>query len=265
LRYAVFVLVCLAYQTALTQEPPPVVEGPFGIKFVKIPAGEFEMGTNDRFVAEMPAHRVQISKPFLLSQTEITQWQWQQVMGTTPWDPQKFVIVGDKVAASYISWGDANKFCATLTQKEGLLRKDRAYRLPTEAEWEYACRAGTKTEWSFGDDADLLDQYAFANLLLDTDTKVRERYTHEVGKKKPNAWGLYDMHGNVAELCADWYGQYAEGVAIDPQGPREGSLKVLRGGCWMSDSGSCRSAHRMRHDPSKRGSCEGFRVALTLP
>jgi sulfatase modifying factor 1 len=258
LRYAVFVLVCLAYRTALTQEPPPVVEGPFGIKFVKIPAGEFEMGTNDRFVAEMPAHRVQISKPFLLSQTEITQWQWQHVMGTTPWVSKQFVTVGDKVAASYISWVDAKTFCLKLTQKEGLLREDRAYRLPTEAEWEYACRAGTKTEWSFGDDAGLLDEYAFANT-------TRELYAHEVGKKKPNAWGLYDMHGNVAEWCDDWYGQYAEGVAIDPQGPRDGSKRILRGGSWMFNAHGCRSAHRFPVDPSRLGWGPGFRVALTLP
>ncbi len=265
MRYAVFVLVCVAYQTALPQEPLPVVEGPFGIKFVKIPAGEFEMGTNERVIAEMPAHRVRISKPFLLSQTEITQSQWQITMGTAPWANKRGVEVGDEVAASYISWNDAKQFCATLTQKEGLLRKDRAYRLPTEAEWEYACRAGTTTEWSFGNDPSLLEEHAFASLLFDADRKLRLGYVHEVGKKKPNAWGLYDMHGNLGEFCNDWYGQYEEGLTTDPQGARDGSLKVIRGGCWISDPEACRSAHRAKSDPSERNMWHGFRVALSLP
>ena len=130
------------------------------------------------------------------------------------------------------------------------------YRLPTEAEWEYACRAGTTTEYSFGDDVSVLGDFAW----FDDNSGSQ---THPVGQKRPNGWGLYDMHGNVWEWCSDWHGDYAAGAVRDPAGPASGSIRVLRGGCWYDSAGFCRSAFRIRFYPSYRFSNYGFRLALS--
>jgi formylglycine-generating enzyme required for sulfatase activity len=137
-------------------------------------------------------------------------------------------------------------------------RSGRVYRLPTEAEWEYACRAGTTTKWSFGDDESGLGDHAW----FDGNSGNR---THPVGKKKPSAWGLFDMHGNVWEWCSDWYGDYAKGVVTDPQGPSGGSSRVLRGGGgnWSLADEFCRSANRLISDSSYRDNFLGFRRALS--
>ena len=196
---------------------PRVTTNSIGMKLVLIPAGEFQMGggkspdeivgvfelhdssSEEHFRNEHPRHRVRITKPFYLQTTELTQGQWESVMGTRPWSGQKYVKEGPNYAATYVSWVDAQEFCRRLSEKEGM-----TCRLPTEAEWEYACRAGSTTMYHFGDDPSRLEDYAwFKGNAYD----AGEKYVHEVGLKNPNAFGLYDMHGNLWEWCQDWYGK----------------------------------------------------------
>ena len=157
-----------------------------------------------------------------------------------------------------MEWNDATAFCTTLTVlefKAGKLKAGETYRLPTDAQWEYACRAGTKTTFSFGDDEKQLGEYAwFAG------NTAGEQYAHAVGMKKPNPWGLHDMHGNVWEWCSDWYGEKLSGGA-DPIGHEGGSDRVGRGGCWWGNPVVCRSAIRDYSVPSARNGRLGFRVA----
>ena len=213
-----------------------------GMVLVPIPAGEFMMGHSSQ------QHRVTHTKSFHLGQTEVTQGQWKAVMGTTPWKDRSAVNEGDDYPATYVSWDDAVEFCRKLSEKEGV-----EYRLPTEAEWEYACRAGTTTLYSFGDDESQLGEYAWYSETTDDGT-------HIVGQKKPNPWGLFDMHGNMFEWCQDNYGEYPSGDVTDPVGAASGSLRVRRGGCWSCIARECRSALRFRDTPSHRFSGLGFRV-----
>ncbi|MGV2336729.1 MAG UNVERIFIED_CONTAM: formylglycine-generating enzyme family protein [Planctomycetaceae bacterium] len=186
----------------------------------------------------------------------MTQGQWQQVMGTTPWKGETWAIEGSDVAASYISWDDVVEFCQKLSRKEG-----RRYRLPTEAEWEYVCRAGTTTRFSFGDDE---SQLGSMRGLTEMPTIRTKNTPHRVGQKKPNAFGLYDMHGNVWEWCADWYegGYYKSSAGADPQGPSSGSFRVLRGGSWYSGPIVLRSSFRHFFTPGYRNYNTGCRVVL---
>ncbi|OHB75961.1 MAG: hypothetical protein A2Z25_15280 [Planctomycetes bacterium RBG_16_55_9] len=231
-----------------------------GMKLVWISPGEFMMGSppsekyRDSSDDEGPQHQVHISRGFWMGQTEVTQHQYETVMGTSPWSGRTYVQQSGGNPAVYVSWNDAVEFCKKLSTKEG-----KTYRLPTEAEWEYACRAGTTTPYSFDESEFLLSDYAWieANAL-----SVGENYAHPVGQKKSNAWGLFDMHGNVWEWCSDWYGTYSQGSATDPQGPSSGSSRVLRGGSWFYDAGYCRSAYRDGNSPGDRSSSFGFRVAL---
>ena len=250
------------------------------MKLVLIPAGKFLMGSGvsaeqlarqskgigpEWFAVELPQREVTITKPFCMGVTEVTQSQWRAVMGTEPWESGVFagkdgyVKEGGENAASYVSWDEATAFCKKLTQRTG-----RAIRLPTEAEWEYACRAGSKTKFCFGDDDSKLGGYAWCDKNA---WGIGEKYAHPVGRKKPNAWGLYDMHGNVYEWCGDWYGEKyysATGNTVDPTGPASGSSRVLRGGSFVVTDGGCRSAHRWKDSPSYEYSFDrGFRVALS--
>ena len=159
-----------------------------------------------------------------------------------------------------MSWFDATNYCGKLTQREraaGRIATNSVYRLPTEAEWEYACRAWTSTRFSYGDDPGYteLNNYAWY-------TNNSSNVTHPVGQKLPNPWGLYDMHGNVAEWCQDWYGPYPGGIALDPQGPATGSVRVIRGGLWLRPASYCRSAWRKALSPDFLGDGAGFRVVL---
>ena len=180
-------------------------------------------------------------------------------MGTEPWKGYEEIKIGKDFAASYVDWNDATAFCQKLTdleRKAGKLKANEEYRLPTEAEWEYACRAGTTTAYSFGDDKKQLGNYGWfqGNAL-----RIGENYAHPVSRKKPNPWGLYDMHGNVMEWCSDWYDRKLSG-GTDPVGPGGGSRRVLRGGSWGIFPDSCRSAIRFGIVPSNRNAL-GFRVA----
>jgi len=221
-----------------------------GVKmdFVLIPAGEFLMGSHDA----VPQHRVKISKPFYLGKYEVTQAQWQAVMGNNPSHFKGLMNPVEKV-----SWNEFQPFLARLDTV--FRRKSMQFRLPTEAQWEYACRAGTTTAYSFGDDAALLAQHGW--FKGNSGGKTRP-----VGQGKPNPWGLYDMHGNVWERCADWYGKdyYGQSPPVDPIGPPTGLTRVVRGGSWYNGANMSGSAFRFNRAPEARGSSFGFRVRLVL-
>jgi formylglycine-generating enzyme required for sulfatase activity len=233
----------------------------FGMTFNNIPAGTFRMGSPveeyGRAEYEYP-HKVTITKRFYMQTTEVTQGQWTAVMGTEPWINKFYVKEGPNYAASYVSWDDAIAYCKKLSDKES-----KTYRLPTEAEWEYACRAGTETAWSFGDDEKVLGDYAW---YRENTIDIGEKYAHQVGRKKPNPFGLYDMHGNVFEWCNDYYGAayYQSSLGEDPTGPAQGSSRVLRGGSWPYNSPNSRSANRDTYDADYRYHYNGFRLVREL-
>ena len=156
-----------------------------------------------------------------------------------------------------ISWEDATEFCLRLSELPGEKAAGRFYRLPTEAEWEYACRAGTTAEYSFGDDASQLGDFGWFSANSDSKTQP-------VGQKQPNPWGLYDMHGNVWEWCEDWYVYFEPLPVTDPLSPETGSTRVFRGGCWKHGETLCRSSDRIGDYPSRGIDVYGFRVAMSL-
>jgi formylglycine-generating enzyme required for sulfatase activity len=221
-----------------------------GMKFVYIPPGTFMMGSpesekgrlNDEF-----QHEVTLTKGFYMQTTEVTQGQWQVVMGN---NPSYFKDCGDDCPVESVSWNDAQEFIEKLNQKE----KGSQYRLPTEAEWEYACRAGTETRFYTGNSEADLDRAGWYS-------KNSGEKTHPVGRKEPNGFGLYDMHGNVWEWCQDWYGGYLTGSVIDPKGTSSGPYRVLRGGSWFDDGRLVRSAARGWLAPTFRGDFYGLRLA----
>jgi formylglycine-generating enzyme required for sulfatase activity len=230
-----------------------------GMQLVLVPEGDFLMGSLVSEIgrdANEKQHRVEITKPFYLGSTEVTQSQWTAVMGTLPWKGQRYVKLGADFPATYVTWDEAMEFCQKLSEKEGAL-----YRLPTEAEWEYACRAGTTTRYHFGDDEAQLGDYAWF-------TQNAKLSALLVGKKKANAWGLYDMHGNVIEWCDDGFSErfYESSQLDDPQRrpSTTDTQRVCRGGGWGSDSGACRSAKRDKNNKDYRGNGLGFRV-LAVP
>ena len=255
--------------TGQTQPVPadsPVIELPsitntLGMKFNKIPTGTFMMGspgTEKARKSDETQHKVTISKAFYMQTNEVTQGQWKAVMGTEPWKGEQFVKEGPNYAATYVSWDDAVAYCKKLSEQES-----KTYRLPTEAEWEYACRAGTQTRWSFGNDEKVLGDYAW---YYENAWDIDEQYAHQVGLKKPNAFGLYDMHGNVCEWCNDYFEEdyYQQSPAQDPTGPVTGSFRVLRGGSWESLSRTARSAFRDRRDARRNYDLYGFRLVREL-
>jgi len=225
------------------------VTNSLGMILVPIPAGEFQMGSPDSdgvsYDDEKPLHHVQITKPFYLSVFEVTQEQYEKVMGENP-----SISKGKNKPVTSVSWNDAVEFCRKLSKKEG-----EKYRLPTEAEWEYACRAGTTTPYSFGEDLSQLPQHAWYDENSDSTT-------HLIGQKLPNPWGLYDMHGNVYEWCQDRYGEYGDKTIIsNPLGPEEGSHRVSRGGAFLYLPKFIRSAIRFHNPPDNHGFVDGFRLA----
>ncbi|MGD0091128.1 MAG: formylglycine-generating enzyme family protein [Planctomycetota bacterium] len=221
------------------------------LELVFIPAGKFMMGSpeteKDRSAAETQ-HEVTISQPFYMGKYEVTEEQYQAVTGTSP------SRNGAQSPVERVTWDEAQEFCQKLSALTG-----KTVQLPTEAQWEYACRAGTATRFHSGDSDSDLDGVAWYG------NKVSNKTMHPVGQKKPNAFGLYDMHGNVWEWCADWYGEYAAGAATDPTGPaRASTSRVVRGGGWSDDPRYCRSAFRESKDPDRRSGLDnvGFRVVV---
>jgi formylglycine-generating enzyme required for sulfatase activity len=233
-----------------------------GMEFILVPAGSFLMGGDpDLDLAlgnETPRHRVNLTRPFYLGKYEVTQEQWTAVMGG---NPSKFK--GKNNPVENVSWNDIQNFVKRLNQKEGHAR----YRLPTEAEWEYAARAGTTAMYSFGDDAYNLELYAWYADNSSGTGSSRDRKAHAVGQKKPNAWGFYDMHGNVLEYAQDWYAKeyYTDSPDDDPQGPPpSGGGVVVRGGSWVNAEDGCRSAFRAYNGTDHPNDTIGFRLALSL-
>lgn len=255
------------------------------MKLVLIPKGTFQMGSppgEEGSQDDERQHEVTLTQDYYLGAFEVTQAQYEKVMGNNPsW------FQGDRVAqripakkhpqtgrtiederiipvdfsnhpVERVSWEDAVEFCKKLSKLPEEKAAGRVYRLPTEAEWEYACRAGSKTAYSFGESAESPGDYAWFG-------RNSNNQTRPVGEKKPNAWGLYDMHGNVWEWCSDWYDKYPKGAVSDPTGPREVSSRVYRGGSWDFVAADCRSAVRFRVYPSGRGNNGGFRLALSSP
>ncbi|MFP4058806.1 MAG: SUMF1/EgtB/PvdO family nonheme iron enzyme, partial [Candidatus Brocadiia bacterium] len=229
---------------------------------VLIPAGEFLMGSPpttspeqlkkvhggklEWWQREFPQHRVRISRPFWLGKTEVTQAQWQALMGE---NPSTFKPRPDN-PVEQLNWNDCQGFVQKLSAK---LKKP--FRLPTEAEWEYACRAGAATQFYFGDSQAALPQYAWVG-------SNSGGSTHLVGQRKPNAWGLHDMHGNVWEWCEDGFAPYEKGAQVDPKGPGAGRRRVFRGGSWRSGPAACRSANRNVDSPTNRDNDRGCRVCV---
>jgi formylglycine-generating enzyme required for sulfatase activity len=264
------VLLVLSCRRVETQNPAPiqVVQTPGGLEMVVIPAGSFLMGDNG-VPDESPAHKVWISS-FWMDRREVPQEQFRKYQMS---DPSHFKGPGQPLER--INWTDAAMFCNERSMAEGLTPcydestwacnfDANGYRLPTEAEWEYACKAGTSTRYSFGDEVRQLKDYAWFN--EDASGK-----THPPGQRKPNPWGLYDMHGNVAEWCNDRYAKdyYSSSPDRDPRGPDKGNERVLRGGSWKSSADACRSTYRAS-DPSINDTCLaadtiGFRCVRKAP
>ena len=229
-----------------------------GMSFIYIPPGTFMMGSpEDEFIRYRNEiqHHVTLTKGYYLQTTEVTQGQWKAVMGSTQsW----FSSCGDDCPVENTSWVDAQEFIETInTLDEGI------YRLPTEAEWEYACRAGSDTAFANGGISE-------ADCKNDPNLSVMAWYcynsdntTHPVAQKHPNVWGLYDMHGNVCELCSDWYAAYPTVSVIDPAGPSSGDSRVKRGGSWYAYAQESRSACRSHKAPDSRRTNIGFRLAKT--
>ncbi len=230
---------------------PPTFRNTIGMEFVLIPAGEFLMGLENGADHEKPVHRVQISKPFYLGKYQVTQEQWQTVMGH---NPSRFT--GDlNRPVENVSWNDAQEFLQRLAKKE----QGKTYRLPTEAEWEYACRAGSTGKYCFGDEEAKLKEYGW----YEENSGMR---TYPVGQLTSNAWGLYDMHGNVWEWVQDWYAEdyYKQRSVpdVDPQGPENGQSRVLRGGAFFDSQRNARCAYRGRCSPADADDDYGVRVVV---
>jgi formylglycine-generating enzyme required for sulfatase activity len=254
-------------------------EASTGIKLMPIPAGSFVMGSpsneDSRHANEGPQTSVVLTRAFFLGATDVTEAQWAAITGSDPshtrylkditkdkFDEIAGTDLGDYVyfrldtlPVQRVSWNDAMAFCKGITEREraaGRLSAKWEFTLPTEAQWEYACRAGTPGPYA-GD----LDAMAW----YDKSCGIRAE-PHPVGTKQPNAWGLFDMHGNVWQWCLDWYGSYPGGTARDPKGSNSGAYHVFRGGSWAANAASCRSSARNFYPSDYYTSDVGFRLAL---
>ncbi len=230
------------WAAAVTAQTGTVITNSIDMKLVLLPAGTFTMGSNPDDIlhqADEILHTVIISKPFYISLTEVTQQQWR-CLGFN----DKSFFKGDSLPVEKVSWQEAVAFCQKLSQKEG-----KTYRLPTEAEWEYACCAGS------GQASEALADHAW---FYDNS----DEQTHPIAQKKANNWGLFDMLGNVAEWCADYYAAEYPAIASDPQGPATGTYRVMRGGSWSSFAPACRCAGRSDAPPAYQLKQTGFRIVL---
>jgi len=267
---------------------PVAMENSVGMRFVLIPAGTFMMGSRDTaaevarrcampnaqagwFHDEHPRHKVTLSSAFYMSIHEVTQGCYEAVTNPARKDADKKItdeypdgFKGTNHPVVKISWSDAEKFCKTLGTQEA--EKGRPYFLPSEAQWEYACRAGTLAPFSFGEtiSTDRANYHGGYTYGEGSKGPNREKPL-PVGSFPPNKWGLYDMHGNVGEWCADRYGDYDGAAASDPVGPEEGNQRVLRGGSWRSYPGACRCGFRLRWEAGASSLNVGFRVCCAIP
>jgi len=225
-------------------KPNYIVKSALGMELIWCPPGSFIMGPGQD--DECPAHPVILTKGFYLGKYEVSQQQYKKVMGN---NPSKFT--GDKLPVENVSWNDAVAFCQALTSKER--KRGWEFTLPTEAQWEYACRADTTTLFSWGNQV----SSQFANCQ-----ESGLGRTMDVGSYPPNLWGFYDMHGNAREWTADWYSAYPNQPVVDPLGPKEGSNRTFRGGSYNVPVAILRSAYRSLGSPSYRGSGIGFRLCF---
>jgi len=251
-------------------EPPPVITTKLGAEMMLIPGGKFVMGRQNGPPDQAPVHEVSLDS-FLIDRYEVTQEQYGKVVMENGSN-----FKGPKRPTEMISWADAALYCNLRSRAEGLEPcydeqttkcnfGANGYRLPTEAEWEYACRAGSQDDYSFGSDPRLLGEHAWY-------AENASKKTQPAGAKKPNAWGLFDMHGNVAEWCNDVYDKdyYQHSPAKNPRGPEDGEKYVLRGGAWNSSAEACLSAYRVGQDPGFQDACFarnaiGFRCVRKAP
>ena len=237
-----------------SETPETFTSSSTGMEFVLIPPGEFDMGSSseeqDRSDSESPVHKVTIKNPFYMGKSSVTQRQWKKIMGNNPSH-----FKGEDQPVEMVSWNEVQEFVKKLNTAENTDK----YRLPSEAEWEYACRAGTQTRYSFGDDESKLNEYAWY-------AKNSGSKTHSISRKKPNPWGLYDMHGNIWEWVQDKWHENYNGSPSDGSIWEDGDSfdRVSRGGSWYCDAESCRSAGRFRRDPDSLFSNLGFRLLREL-
>jgi formylglycine-generating enzyme required for sulfatase activity len=242
-----------------------VIKNSLGMTFVRVPAGSFSMGTAASEAGhrehEGPAHEVKISKPMFVSVAPVTQAQYEKVLGKNPAKFNKSHGGGPDHPVENVSWHEAVRFCDMLAQRPDEEIHNRSYRLPTEAEWEYMCRAGTQTAFATGDRLGPKD-----GIFAGSSSKYAGKSTGPVAHCTANAFGLHDMHGNVQEWVNDWYDEYYyfESPPTDPQGPARGQTKVIRGGCWAMFSSDCRSGARRAHGPDKGTDTIGFRVIMMV-
>ena len=225
-----------------------------GVSFKMIPVegGTFQMGNNDAYDREKPVHQVTLSS-FSIGETEVTQELWQAVMGSNP-----SYFKGSKLPVEWVSWNDCQTFVTKLNQLTG-----KTFRLPTEAEWEYAARGGTKSNgYTYSGSNTIGDVAWYTVNSYDLGSSSPDYGTHEVATKVPNELGIYDMSGNVEEWCQDWFGDYSSGSQTNPTGPSSGSGRVLRGGSWYDYAGGCRVSNRNLITPTSTGYDLGFRLAL---
>ena len=254
----IMVMVALVFN-GYAEQPKEKITNTLGMELVLIQPGQFMMGSPEdepgRNSGEKP-HQVNLTKPFYLQTTEVTQAQWKALMGKNPASNKR---CGESCPVEEVSWEDAQEFVRKLNQKEGTDK----YRLPTEAEWEYACRAGSTTAFPNG---------GITKLQCDRDDNLdsigwycgnSNNMIQPVAGKKPNAWGLYDMLGNVQEWCQDWFGAYPDDEVVNPKGPKKGSYRVMRGGVWYSPARDARCASRFGSPPHYRFQHIGFRLCMT--
>jgi formylglycine-generating enzyme required for sulfatase activity len=270
---ATLAFVCILAASAFGQTVPD--------NFVRINGGTFQMGSDNGKDNEKPVHTVTITG-FYMGKYEVTQKEWYDVMGTTVRQQRdkadkswSIYGEGDNYPMYYVRWLEAVEYCNKRSQKEGLTpaytisgtnvtwnRNANGYRLPTEAEWEYACRAGTVSPFSTGNNITTNQANYNGNNPYNNNAKGEYRQkTTPIGSFQANPWGLYDMHGNVWEWCWDWYGSYSSTAQTDPAGASSGSSRVRRGGGWLGSAGSVRSANRGYYDPDDRNDDIGFRLA----
>ena len=255
---AALVMLVGAGVRAQPKDPPKSVTNGIGIKFVWIPAGNFMMGSpmeEKKRRADETQHKVTLTKGFYMGVHTVTQEQWTEIMGN---NPSKFK--GEKnLPVDKVSWDDCQEFIKKLKDKE-----KKPYRLPTEAEWEYACRAGTTTAYHTGETI-FTTQANFngTGLKLDGKKGKMRNKTTPVGSFPANSWGLHDMHGNVLQWCQDQYGEYPANDVVDPQGAAKGT-RVQRGGSWFFYPDRLRSAHSERNGPNTRNDDVGFRVCYCV-
>lgn len=235
---------------------PDFLERSTGMVFVRVPAGTFTMGVEGDEIRPSPPHVVRIGAPFYMGAMEVTQGQWHDVMGTAP---SHFATCGPNCPVETVSWYETLEFIDRLSERTGL-----AFRLPTEAEWEYACRAGTTSPWSTGDALTVEQANYNGRAGLDEEEPVApsRRAPTSVASFPPNAWGLFEMHGNVWEWTADEYCPYATSEVTDPFQRCGSGLKNIRGGSWAFSARAARCGNRYTHDPADRGYSLGFRLVL---